>query len=138
MPAQKKQGRARGHTTAKKPAPASKVSKGATPSKTQRAEHVPAAKYAGDLATQIKRLAADMDALKAELRKRPGGGNSEAAPRRDTDKIVADRLARLDEKIESLWGRVADLEEHFEGEGGAGRNREPDFDETPDRDFYEH
>lgn len=138
MPAQKKQGRAKGQTTAKKPAPASKVSQGAKLSKTPRAEHVPAPKYAGDLAMQVKRLAADIDALKAELRKRPGGGNSEAAPRRDTDKIVADRLARLDEKIESLWGRVADLEEHFEGEGGAGRNREPDFDETPDRDFYEH
>jgi hypothetical protein len=138
MPAHKKHGQAKGHATAKKPVPASKVSKGAAPSKTQRAETAPAATSAGDLGAQIKRLAADMDALKAELRRRPGGTNSEAAPRRDTEKIVADRLARLDEKIESLWGRVADLEEHFAGEGGAGRNREPDFDETPDRDFYEH
>jgi predicted nuclease with TOPRIM domain len=74
--------------------------------------------------------------LKEELRKRSTPAGPEVSSRRDQDKILADRLARLDEKIESLWGRVADLEEHFEGEGG--RTRDTEFDETPDRDFYEH
>ena len=97
-----------------------------------------AAKGSDDLTAQVRRLTSDVEDLKAELRKRPGGGGQEGSARRDQDKILADRLARLDEKIESLWGRVADMEEHFEGEGGARtRDREPEFDETPDRDFYE-
>ena len=116
---------------------AKKSTKDRTASKAPRAEHAPAVKSSGDLAAQVKRLAGDLEALKAEGRKRPGGGAEEGFSRRDQDKILADRLARLDEKIESLWGRVSDLEEHFEGEGG-GRTREPDFDETPERDFYEH
>jgi hypothetical protein len=101
------------------------------------AQTVPTAKGSPDLAVQVRRLAADVEAMRLEIRKRPGGGSEEGGARRDQDKILADRLARLDEKIESLWGRVADLEEHFEGESGT-RTREPDYDEAPDRDFYEH
>ena len=136
MAAHKKHVRAKVSTAAKKVA-VTKGSKETTALRSKPVEHTPPIKSSGDLSAQVKRLAEDVDALKAELRKRPGGGGEEGSSRRDQDKIVADRLARLDEKIESLWGRVADLEEHFEGEGGS-RTREPDFDETPDRDFYEH
>jgi hypothetical protein len=135
MPAHKKQvrgktPRATNKVSAKKSAPPAKAAKPV------RVEPQPLAKSPGEVGAHVRRLTGEVETLKAELRKRPGGAGPEASSRRDLDKILADRLARLDEKIESLWGRVADLEEHFEGEGG-GRTREPDFDETPDRDFYE-
>jgi hypothetical protein len=135
MPVHKKQKRAKGYKAITPTAPPKRTNKETIVSKPKQLEPAMAVKGPMDLATQVKRLTADFEALKADLRKRPGG--EEGLSRRDQDKILADRLARLDEKIESLWGRVADLEEHFEGEGGT-RTREPDFDETPDRDFYEH
>ena len=136
MPAHKKPVRAKGHATVKSAPSAKKGAKDVKTPMPPRAEHPTPAKSSDDLATQVRRLTSDVETLKAELRKRPGGSGQEGSSRRDQDKILADRLARLDEKIESLWGRVADIEEHFEGEAG-GRTREPDFDETPDRDFYE-
>jgi hypothetical protein len=128
MPKKQAQGR---RNPSKKPMSAKK---GKTPSVAPASA---AAKGSADLTVQVRRLAVDVEAMKFELRKRPGGGSEEGVTRRDQDKILADRLARLDEKIESLWGRVADLEEHLEGEPGT-RRREPDYDEAPDRDFYEH
>ena len=136
MPAHKKQVRGKSHSATKKVVSAKKSAPPAKAAKAVRVEPPPPAKSSGDVGAHVRRLTGEVETLKAELRKRPGGTGQEATSRRDLDKILADRLARLDEKIESLWGRVADLEEHFEGEGG-GRTREPDFDETPDRDFYE-
>jgi hypothetical protein len=135
MPAHKTPARAKGQAAMKK-APSGKKSAKLTKAPPPRVAHPEPAKSSDDLATQVRRLTAEVETIKAELRKRPGAGGQEGSSRRDQDKILADRLARLDEKIESLWGRVADIEEHFEGEAG-GRTREPDFDETPDRDFYE-
>jgi hypothetical protein len=135
MPAHKTPARAKGQAAMKK-APSGKKSAKVAKTPPPRAAHPAPAKSSDDLATQVRRLTAEVEIMKAELRKRPGAGGQEGSSRRDQDKILADRLARLDEKIESLWGRVADIEEHFEGEAG-GRTREPDFDETPDRDFYE-
>jgi hypothetical protein len=134
MPAHKKPIRAKGHATVKTAPSAKKITK-STPAP-PRSEHPAPTKSSDDVTAVIRRLTSDVETLKAELRKQPGRGGQEGSSRRDQDKILADRLARLDEKIESLWGRVADIEEHFEGETG-GRTREPDFDETPDRDFYE-
>jgi len=135
MPAHKTPAREKGQAAMKK-APSGKKSAKVTKAPPPRAAHPVPSKSSDDLATQVRRLTAEVETIKAELRKRPGAGGQEGSSRRDQDKILADRLARLDEKIESLWGRVADIEEHFEGEAG-GRTREPDFDETPDRDFYE-
>jgi len=136
MPAHKKQVRGKSPSATKKVVSAKKSTPPPKAAKAVRVEPPPPAKSSGDVGAHVRRLTGEVETLKAELRKRPGGIGQEASSRRDLDKILADRLARLDEKIESLWGRVADLEEHFEGEGG-GRTREPDFDETPDRDFYE-
>jgi hypothetical protein len=136
MPAHKKQVREKAQRATKKVVSAKKSVPQAKPAKPVRVELQAPAKSSGDVGAHVRRLTGEVETLKAELRKRPGGTGQEVSSRRDLDKILADRLARLDEKIESLWGRVADLEEHFEGEGG-GRTREPDFDETPDRDFYE-
>lgn len=136
MPAHKKQIRQKAQRATKKVVSAKKSAPQAKPVKPVRVELQTPAKSSGDVSAHVRRLTGEVETLKAELRKRPGGTGQEVSSRRDLDKILADRLARLDEKIESLWGRVADLEEHFEGEGG-GRTREPDFDETPDRDFYE-
>ncbi len=110
------------------------------PTKAEKPQKQPVAKVdrhepSGNLPEEVKRLWREVESLKAQLLKKPGLSN-EGGGRRDHDKIVADRLARLDEKIESLWGRVADLEEHLEGDGA--RSREPEVDEIPDRDFYEH
>jgi hypothetical protein len=93
----------------------------------------------GDLAAELKRLAREVDAIKDELSRRPAmGGNGGSSSRRDQDKVVADRLARLDEKVEAVWNRLADLEERVEGEGGAGHAHEAeDFEETPEKDFYD-
>ena len=89
-----------------------------------------------DLATEVKRLAHEVEAIRAVLSQRPGGGHDGGAARRDQDKLVADRLARLDEKVEAVWNRVADLEERLEGEGSGGHEAD-DFDDTPEKDFYE-
>jgi hypothetical protein len=134
----KKQPRAKGHPSNPK-TKATNVKKGpadARMPKVKSAVAVPV-KSSPDLATQVKRLMIEVEAIKVDLSRRHGAGSQEGGSRRDQDKILADRLARFDEKIESLWGRVSDIEEHFEGEPG-GRTREPDFDETPERDFYEH
>ena len=137
MPAQNKPVRSKRPAASKKTASPAKNARDTKVQKSTRPEPQ-AAKGSDDLAAQVRRLTSDVEELKAELRKRPGVGGQEGSTRRDQDKILADRLARLDEKIESLWGRVADMEEHFEGEGGTRtRDREPEFDETPDRDFYE-
>jgi TolA-binding protein len=135
MPAQHKPVPSKRPAASKKSASRAKNGRDTKVQKSTRPEPQ-AAKGSNDLAAQVRRLTSDVEDLKVELRKRPGG--QEGSTRRDQDKILADRLARLDEKIESLWGRVADMEEHFEGEGGARtRDREPEFDEPPDRDFYE-
>jgi hypothetical protein len=93
-------------------------------------------KGAGDPAAEVKRLTREVDALKEALSKRPASAGDGGFSRREQDKALADRLVRLDERVDSLWARVSDLEEALEGESG-GRTREPDFDETPDREFYE-
>ncbi len=89
-----------------------------------------------DLAAEVKRLAREVEAIKAVLSQRPGGGHDGGAARRDQDKVVADRLARLYEKVEAVWNRVADLEERLEGEGASGHEAD-DFDDAPEKDFYE-
>jgi hypothetical protein len=89
-----------------------------------------------DLAAEVKRLAREVEAIKAGLGQRSGGGPDGGAARRDQDKLVADRLARLDEKVDTVWNRVADLEERLEGEGTSGREAD-EFDDTPEKDFYE-
>ncbi len=105
--------------------------------KPKAAPPAPAAKaVAGDLAAEVKRLAREVDAIKAELIRRPVGGGESGGSRRDQDKVVADRLARLDEKVDSVWNRLADLEERLEGEGG-GAHEADDFDEAPEKDYYE-
>ena len=91
-----------------------------------------------DSVAEVKRLTREIESLKEVLSKRPVSGGDGGASRRDHDKALADRLVRLDERVDALWARVSDLEEALEGEtGGTGRTREPDFDETPDREFYE-
>jgi hypothetical protein len=137
MPAQHKPVQSKRRAASQKTASRAQNARDTKAQKSTRPEPQ-AAKGSDDLTAQVRRLTSDVEELKAELRKRPGVGGQEGSTRRDQDKILADRLARLDEKIESLWGRVADMEEHFEGEGGARtRDREPEFDEPPDRDFYE-
>lgn len=89
-----------------------------------------------DLAAEVKRLAREVEAIKAVLSQRSVGGPDGGAARRDQDKLVADRLARLDEKVEAVWNRVADLEERLEGESAGGHEAD-DFDDTPEKDFYE-
>lgn len=89
-----------------------------------------------DLAAEVKRLAREVEAIKAVLSQRPGGGPDGGAARRDQDKVVADRLARLDEKVEAVWNRVADLEERLEGENASGHEAD-EFEDTPEKDFYE-
>ena len=89
-----------------------------------------------DLAAEVKRLTREVEAIRAVLSQRPVGGPDGGAARRDQDKVVADRLARLDEKVEAVWHRVADLEERLEGESAAGHEAD-DLDDTPEKDFYE-
>lgn len=93
---------------------------------------------AADSSAEVKRLAQEVELLRAEVNKRGAAGGDGGASRRDQDKALADRLARLDEKVDALWSRLSDLEERLEGEGGGSRSREADFDEPPDREFYEH
>jgi hypothetical protein len=91
----------------------------------------------GDLVAEVKRLARELEAVKLELSRRPTGEGDGGSSRRDQGKVVADRLARLDEKVDSVWNRLADLEERLEGER-AGRGRDADdFDEAPEKDYYE-
>ena len=47
------------------------------------------------------------------------------------------RLARLDEKVDSVWNRLADFEERMEGEGTRHGHDADDFDEAPEKDYYE-
>jgi len=96
-----------------------------------------AAQSGGDLAAEVKRLARELEAIKLELSRRPAGGGDGGGSRRDQDKIVADRLARLDEKVDSVWNRLADLEERIVGEGTRHGHDADDFDETPEKDYYE-
>lgn len=91
----------------------------------------------GDLAAEVKRLARELEAVKLELSRRPSIGGDGGGGRRDQDKVVADRLARLDEKVDSVWNRLADLEERLEGEGSGHRQDADDFDEAPEKDYYE-
>ncbi len=105
----------------------------------QGGKALPKAVHAGgsaDLAAEVKRLSREVEAIKAVLSQRSGGSPDGGASRRDQDKVVADRLARLDEKVEAVWNRVADLEERLEGEGASGHETD-DFDDTPEKDFYE-
>ncbi len=91
----------------------------------------------GDLAAEVKRLARELEAVKLELSRRPTAGGDGGSSRRDQDKVVADRLARLDEKVDSVWNRLADLEERIEGEGTRHGHDADDFDEAPEKDYYE-
>ncbi len=99
----------------------------------QKAVH---AGESADLAAEFKRLSREVETIKAVLSHRPGGGHDGGTARRDQDKLVADRLARLDEKVEAVWNRVADLEERLEGESAGGHEAD-DFDDAPEKDFYE-
>ena len=98
---------------------------------------VKAAQSGGDLAAEVKRLARELEAVKLELSRRPAMGGEGGSSRRDQDKVVADRLARLDEKVDSVWNRLADLEERLEGEGAGHGHDADDFEETPEKDYYE-
>lgn len=98
---------------------------------------VKAAQSGGDLAAEVKRLARELEAVKLELSRRPAMGGDGGGSRRDQDKVVADRLARLDEKVDSVWNRLADLEERLEGEGAGHGHDADDFEETPEKDYYE-
>ena len=88
-----------------------------------------AAQSGGDLTAEVKRLARELEAVKLELSRRPTAGGDGGGSRRDQDKVVADRLARLDEKVDSVWNRLADLEERLEGEGAGHGHDADDFDE---------
>jgi hypothetical protein len=91
----------------------------------------------GDLVAEVTRLAREIDVIKAELSKRPAMGGNGGSSRRDQDKVVADRLARLDEKVEAVWNRLADLEERVEGEAAGHGHDADDFEEAPEKDFYD-
>jgi|SRR5712692_2408402 len=91
----------------------------------------------GDLVAEVKRLARELETVKLELSRRPTGGGEGGGSRRDQDKVVADRLARLDEKVDSVWNRLADLEERLEGESAGRGHDADDFDEAPEKDYYE-
>ena len=91
----------------------------------------------GDPATEVRRLAREVETLKLELSRRPSVGGDGGGSRRDQDKAVADRLARLDEKVDSVWNRLADLEERLEGESAGRGHDADDFDEAPEKDYYE-
>lgn len=91
----------------------------------------------GDLAAEVRRLSRELEAVRLELSRRPAVGGEGGGSRRDQDKIVADRLARLDEKVDSVWNRLADLEERLEGEGARHGHDADDFDEAPEKDYYE-
>ncbi|TAL09396.1 MAG: hypothetical protein EPO02_10295 [Nitrospirae bacterium] len=91
----------------------------------------------GDLAAEVKRLARELETVRLELSRRPSIGGEGGGGRRDQDKVVADRLARLDEKVDSVWNRLADLEERIEGEGTRHGHDADDFDEAPEKDYYE-
>src|SRR5256885_16891236 len=69
----------------------------------------------GDLAAEVKRLAREGEAIKAMLSQRQAAGHDGGTARRDQDKLVADRLARLDEEVEAVWDRVGHLGGRLEG-----------------------
>ena len=135
---------AKGKQKTPEKAPASKESKAPPARKDTGKEKSPAqlGKAAqsgggGDLAAEVKRLARELEAVKLELSKRPATGGEGGSSRRDQDKVVADRLARLDERVDSVWNRLADLEERLEGEGAGHGHDADDFDEAPEKDYYE-
>jgi hypothetical protein len=137
MPAkgkQKMKKAARGAKTLK--APGTQRSKGQDRGAMQVVKAAPGG-AGGDLAAEVKRLAREMDAMKVELSKRPAMGGDGGSSRRDQDKVVADRLARLDEKVEAVWNRLADLEEHVEGEGAGHGHEADELEEAPEKDFYD-
>src|SRR2546422_5576836 len=70
-----------------------------------------------DLAAEVKRLSREVEAIKAMFSQRQAAGHDGGAARRGQDKLVADRLARLDEKLEAGWKRGGDFEERLEREG---------------------
>ena len=114
-----------------------RVSKGQSKAKVvPRTAGASSGRESGDLAAEVKRLAREVEAVKAELGKRSLGGGNGSGARRDQDKVVADRLARLDEKVDSVWNRLADLEERLEGDG-AGHGADDDFEEPQEKDFYD-
>jgi len=93
-----------------------------------------------DLAAHVVRLARDVEAIKVELSRRPaagGGVSNEGGARRDQDKVIADRLARLDEKVDAVWNRLADFEERMEGDGTRHKHDADEFEEAPEKDYYE-
>jgi len=96
MPAHKKQVRGKSHSATKKVVSAKKSAPPAKAAKAVRVEPPPPAKSSGDMGAHVRRLTGEVETLKAELRKRPGGTGQEASSRRDLDKILADRLARFD------------------------------------------
>src|SRR5207248_10370571 len=75
--------------------------------------HAVPTRRSSDLAAEVRRLAREIEVIRGELSRRPMGSDS-GGSRRDLDKVVADRLARLDEKVDSVWNRLADLEERSE------------------------
>ena len=91
----------------------------------------------GDLSAEVKRLARELEVVKLELSRRPAAGGDAGGARRDHDKVVADRLARLDGKVDAVWNRLADFEERVEGEGTRHGHDADDFDEAPEKDYYE-
>ncbi len=94
----------------------------------------------GHLAAEVTRLTREVEAIKLELRRRPAtgvAGGEEWGARRDHDKVIADRLARLDGKVDAVWNRLADFEERMEGEGARHRHDADEFDEAPEKDYDE-
>src|SRR5205823_14259414 len=102
MPAHKKQ--IRGKSATKKVVSPKKSAPPAKAAKAVRVESPPPAKSSGDVGAHVRRLTGEVETLKAELRKRRSGSGQEASSRRDLDKILADRLARLDERSAVVWG----------------------------------
>src|SRR2546422_8601432 len=71
-----------------------------------------------DLAAEVKRLAREGEAIKAMLSQRQAAGHDGGAARRDQGKLVADRPARLGEKVETGGDRGGELEERLGGARG--------------------
>jgi len=124
MPAKGKQ------TAAKKTEKAVKKEGAAPPGKSRPSS-------GDDLAAHVARLARDVEAIKSVLSRRPALGADGSGSRRDHEKVIADRLARLDEKVDAVWNRLADFEERIEGESAKHRHDADEFDEPPEKDYYE-
>lgn len=70
------------------------------------------------LAAVVKRLEKDVEEIKAQLKMRPAVSKDTSVGRQEQDKLIADRLARLSERVDALAGHVSDLEDRLEGEEG--------------------